>query len=184
MRWNTRIAILAALGCVIAAVYYFRVFQPGPSYSSIPIDSAEPAADPFELVLVNRNRSNPKLDGAAKVEPKISEPTTRIILPLAPKVEPKNEDKFIKPAPPKKVDLPSEPAPPKRVVVKVPVKKEVVKPRRRTYTVKSGDSLWRIARDQLGDASRHLELAELNKATLGGNPNSLKLGQKIILPPK
>jgi nucleoid-associated protein YgaU len=171
---------------MIAAVCYFRVFQPGPSYSSIPIDSAETAADPFELVLANRNllNLNSTLDGPAKVEPKISEPTTRITPPLAPRVEPKNEDKFIKPILPKKVDLPSEPAPPKRVVVKVPIKKEVVKPRRRTYTVKSGDSLWRIARDQLGDASRHLELVELNKATLGGNPNSLKLGQKIILPPK
>ena len=179
MRWNTRIAILTALGCVIAALCYFRVFQPGPSYSSIPIDSAEPAADPFEFVLANRNLLNHKLGQPTEAKPKASEPAARITAPPAPKKEAK-----LKPILPKKVDLPTEPAPVKRVVVQVPVKKEVAKPRRRTYTVKSGDSLWRIARDQLGDASRHLELAELNKATLGGNPNSLKLGQKIILPTK
>ena len=89
---------------MIAAVFYFRVFQPGSSYSSIRIDSEEPAADPFELVLVNQNRLNPKLDKLAETEPKISEPV-------------------------------------ERVVVKVLVKKEVAKPQRRTYTVKSGDSL-------------------------------------------
>ena len=176
MRWNTRIAILAGVGCVIAAVCYFRVFQPGASYSAIRINSEEPAADPFELVLANRNLLNLESDKLTEAGP-----GGRITVPSAPKVESKKE---AKPAPPKKVDVPKEPTPVKRVMVKVPVKKEVAKPQRRIYTVKSGDSLWRIARDQLSDASRHLELAELNKTALGGNPNNLKLGQKIILPPK
>ncbi len=57
-------------------------------------------------------------------------------------------------------------------------------PAGRIYTVKEGDSLWRIARDQLGDASRHPELAKLNEAVLDGDPDNLKPGQKIILPPK
>ena len=98
-------------------------------------------------------------------------------------VLPNQEEQDAKPTlpdPPKKVT-----APVTSVVVKVPIKKSVVvKPKPRIYTVKSGDSLWTIARDQLGDASRHLELAELNKDTLGGNSDSLMLGQKIKLPPK
>jgi len=141
MRWNTRIAILAGVGCVIAAVFYFRIFQPGRSYSAIAIDFQEPPADPFELVLTNRSDS-----GRAKS--------------AGPKV-------------------PQRPAPLKRLVLEVPAK-----PKPRIYTVKSGDSLWGIAREQLGDASRHLELAELNEAALDGDLDNLKAGQKIILPPK
>lgn len=169
MRWNTRIAILAGLACVNAAVFYFRVFQPGPPHSAIIIDSAEPPTDPFELVVANQLRST------SETGPRFSEPSERIATPLAPRVKQQQE---AKPTLPKKV--PQITAPTKSVVITVPI----AKPKPRVYTVKSGDSLWRIARDQLGDASRHLELAELNKATLGGNSDSLKLGQKIILPPK
>ncbi len=159
MRWNTRIAILAGVGCVIAAVLYFRVFQPGRSYSAIAIDFQEPPADPFELVMANRSNS-----GRAKsAGPKVKQEQAKPILP-------------------KKV--PEGPAPVKRVVMEVRAKGEAAKPQRRIYTVKPGDSLWRIARDQLGDASRHLELAKLNEAVLDGDPDNLKPGQKIILPPK
>lgn len=44
------------------------------------------------------------------------------------------------------------------------------------YIVKSGDNYWSIARDQLGDASRYRELAELN----GGD--DLMPGDRIVLP--
>ncbi len=165
---------------MIAAVLYFRIFQPGQSYSAIRIDFEERAMDPFELVLANRSHSGQdKLDELAETGPRISEPSGRISAPSAPKV--KQEE--AKPILPKKV--PQRPAPVKRVVMEVRAKsEETAKPQRRIYTVKRGDSLWRIARDQLGDASRHLELAKLNEAVLDGDPDNLKPGQKIILPPK
>ncbi len=140
---------------MIAAVFYFRIFQPGQSYSPIPIDFQEPPADPFE-----------------------ADPSGRIAAPSAPKVKLEQA----KPILPKKVL--QRPAPVKRVVMEVQAKREPAKPQPRIYTVKPGDSLWRIARDQLGDASRHLELAKLNEAVLDGDADSLKPGQIIILPPK
>ena len=164
---------------MIAAVFYFRVFQPGPPNTAIHIDSEEQPADPFEFVLANRSKpEQKKLAKLGETERRTSEPSKPIAAPSASK--PKQEKADLIPL--EKVDVvPKKPEP---VVVKVPVEREVVKPKQRLYTVKSGDSLWRIARDQLGDGSRHLELAKLNETTLGGNPDSLKLGQKIILPTK
>lgn len=39
------------------------------------------------------------------------------------------------------------------------------KPQAKTYTVKSGDSFWRIAQQQLGNGSRYDEVATLNGMT-------------------
>lgn len=52
----------------------------------------------------------------------------------------------------------------------------------RTYTVRSGDSFYAIARDVLGDASRWRELYELNKKLVGGDPKSLQVGHVLQLP--
>lgn len=49
------------------------------------------------------------------------------------------------------------------------------------YTVKKGDSLSKIAQEQLGNASRWKYLYELNKDRIK-DPNKLKAGQKIIIP--
>ncbi|KYG90388.1 peptidoglycan-binding protein [[Bacillus] sp. KCTC 13219] len=48
----------------------------------------------------------------------------------------------------------------------------------KTYTVKSGDTLWAIAKKQLGDGSKYAELAKLNNLS---NPNLIKVGQVIKL---
>lgn len=48
-----------------------------------------------------------------------------------------------------------------------------------TYTVQSGDSLWKIAATTLGDGSRYMELATLNGLA---NPNVLSVGQVLQLP--
>lgn len=49
------------------------------------------------------------------------------------------------------------------------------------YTVKKGDSLWKIAKQQLGDGSRWTEIAEANKLTR----NSIIMpGDKLIIPSK
>lgn len=48
------------------------------------------------------------------------------------------------------------------------------------YTVKSGDCLWKIAKDHLGSGSRYPEIVELN-----GLKNAvLKVGQKLKIPKK
>ena len=49
----------------------------------------------------------------------------------------------------------------------------------KTYVVKSGDSLSKIAKEQLGDAKRWPEIQKLNKLD---NPNLISAGQKLKLP--
>ncbi len=53
---------------------------------------------------------------------------------------------------------------------------------RRTYTVRSGDSFYRIARNVLCNASRWQELLALNKALVQGEPRRLRPGQILKLP--
>lgn len=53
---------------------------------------------------------------------------------------------------------------------------------KRTYTVKSGDSFYSIAKSQLGNASRWKELLALNKSAVNGDPTSLQPGQRLVLP--
>lgn len=53
---------------------------------------------------------------------------------------------------------------------------------RKVYVVRSGDSFYRIAQHQLGDANRWEELFNLNKGVVQGDPKRLRPGQKIILP--
>ncbi len=53
---------------------------------------------------------------------------------------------------------------------------------KRTYKVKSGDSFYRIAKDQLGNAERWRELLDLNKTVVNGDPSALQPGQTLVLP--
>jgi nucleoid-associated protein YgaU len=52
------------------------------------------------------------------------------------------------------------------------------------WTVKSGDSLSKIAKDVYDDGSKYMKIYEANKATIGDNPNLIKPGQKLVLPNK
>ncbi len=49
------------------------------------------------------------------------------------------------------------------------------------YLVQEGDSLWRIAAEQLGNGSRYSEIAELNADILDDN-DSLSVGMRLKLP--
>jgi LysM repeat protein len=51
----------------------------------------------------------------------------------------------------------------------------------KSYTVKKGDSLWRIAQQQLGAGARWPEIYDLNKDKIK-NPNLIYAGQAFILP--
>ncbi len=53
---------------------------------------------------------------------------------------------------------------------------------RRSYTVAEGDTLFDIARQELGKASRWSEIYELNRDQLGNDFNDLAPGMKLALP--
>jgi len=52
-------------------------------------------------------------------------------------------------------------------------------PAPKTYTVKSGDSLWAIAKKTLGDGSRWKEIYNKNKSIIGPDPNKIYPGQVL-----
>ena len=64
------------------------------------------------------------------------------------------------------------------VTVKKEKERVVEKTIPKQYTVKSGDTLWAIAKKELGNGSRYPELAKLNGIK---NPNIISIGQVIRL---
>jgi hypothetical protein len=62
------------------------------------------------------------------------------------------------------------------VVVKEEKQRESKKDTPAAYTVKKGDSLWKICKAQLGDGARYQEIAALNGIS---NPNLIYPGQVI-----
>lgn len=50
------------------------------------------------------------------------------------------------------------------------------------YTVKSGDSLWSISQNLLGDGSRWTQIYDLNQSLIGPNPNLIYPGQTYQIP--
>ena len=51
----------------------------------------------------------------------------------------------------------------------------------KTYTVKSGDSLWKIAKQMYGNGSQYTKIYEANKDKIK-NPNLIYAGQTFIIP--
>ncbi|MCI1958829.1 MAG: LysM peptidoglycan-binding domain-containing protein [Clostridia bacterium] len=49
----------------------------------------------------------------------------------------------------------------------------------KSYTVKSGDTLWALAKKFYDDGSRYADIAKANSIS---NPNRISVGQKIIIP--
>ena len=52
----------------------------------------------------------------------------------------------------------------------------------KTHTVDSGESLWAIAEQELGDGSRWREIYDANKDVIGDNPDLIKPGQTLKIP--
>ncbi len=52
----------------------------------------------------------------------------------------------------------------------------------RTYTVRPGDSLSKIAKSLLGDAKKWRVLYEANKDVVGSNPDLIQPGQVLKIP--
>jgi len=51
----------------------------------------------------------------------------------------------------------------------------------RTYTVKSGDSLSKIAKEHYGDAGDYMRIFEANRDKLS-DPNKIQPGQELVIP--
>lgn len=52
----------------------------------------------------------------------------------------------------------------------------------KTYKVKSGDCLIKIAKQLYGDGNKYKDIYEINKDTIGSNPNRIYPGQILIIP--
>lgn len=52
----------------------------------------------------------------------------------------------------------------------------------KTYTVVSGDSLWKIAKSEYADGSKWQRIYDANKSVIGKDPNKIKPGQKLVIP--
>jgi 5'-nucleotidase len=53
-----------------------------------------------------------------------------------------------------------------------------------SYTVGDGDTLASIADKYYGDASQWRKIYDANKAAIGDNPDNVKVGTKLTIPPK
>jgi nucleoid-associated protein YgaU len=51
------------------------------------------------------------------------------------------------------------------------------------HTVVAGDNLSKLAKEYLGEASRYMEIFKANAGTLT-NPDMIKIGQKLNIPPR
>lgn len=56
------------------------------------------------------------------------------------------------------------------------------KPVPKIYKVKPGDSLWKIAKMELGDGSKYSVIYDRNKSVIGPDPNLIKPGMKLVMP--
>lgn len=55
-------------------------------------------------------------------------------------------------------------------------------PKPKTYTVKRGDNLWKIAKRYYGSGSKWPKIYNANKKVIGKNPNLIYPGQKLVIP--
>lgn len=56
------------------------------------------------------------------------------------------------------------------------------KPVPKVYVVRSGDTLYKIAKAELGDGSRWRQIYDGNKDTIGPDPNLVRVGLKLVMP--
>lgn len=142
--------------------------------------------DDVRPTVSSNNRQNSSLDFRKVVRPTIR-PRTRLTAPLLPKV-------FSRPAPPsiliqpREPRVPSKPAQPAAPVATVhPVQPQ---PRlnsnsatiatQKTVSVKPGDSLWKLAQQNLGRGNRWPELLAANPRI--ADPNQIRAGAQLNLP--
>ena len=57
-----------------------------------------------------------------------------------------------------------------------------LKPVPKTYVVRPGDSLYKIAKLELGDGNKWRQIYEANRKTIGPDPNLIRPGQQLVMP--
>jgi nucleoid-associated protein YgaU len=62
-----------------------------------------------------------------------------------------------------------------------PAPEPAAAPEPKTYTVVAGDSLWKIAKNELGDGSKWEKIYEANKDRIK-NPDVIHPGQTLVIP--
>jgi len=65
--------------------------------------------------------------------------------------------------------------------VQKPIKDTLAENSQKIYVAKEGDSLWKIAANELGNGSRYAEIKKLNPNI---DTDNMKIGTKLILPAK
>lgn len=81
----------------------------------------------------------------------------------------------------KKIVLPEPEAEPEATVEEVRAG-EPEAPKSASYTVKSGDSLWAVAKRVYGNGARWKDIYNANKSVIGSNPNLIYPGQVFTIP--
>lgn len=147
-----------------------------PRWDRPSIEAGEPAVD------IRRSSANAPsvLENGVSVEPQV--PATegragslnlvnpgRSVTPLVERQSPV----------PQPVETPVEPIPESEVVKPEPPKVSYT-----IHIVKDGDKLWNLAEKYLGVGHRYGKIIELNKKELGDNPERLRVGMKLRIPPK
>jgi nucleoid-associated protein YgaU len=79
-------------------------------------------------------------------------------------------------AKPKPIEEPSQ-----EPVAIEPEEPEAVSAGDRTYTVQSGDTLWKIAEEMYGNGSNYMKIFEANSELLE-NPDHILPGQELLIP--
>ena len=92
--------------------------------------------------------------------------------PAAPAANPAPADPATKPAAAAAPAAPAAPKPP-------PAPEPAATPGGKTYTIKPGDTLWKISKEVYGDATKYPRIIEANP---GLNPDNMKVGTKIVIP--
>lgn len=73
--------------------------------------------------------------------------------------------------------------PPKNADRRQPERRRLSPNEPNTYTIRSGDSLWRIAKAQYGDETKWSIIYDANRATIGRDPAKLSVGTRLHIPP-
>jgi nucleoid-associated protein YgaU len=92
-------------------------------------------------------------------------------------VQPTQPEQPAEPVQPTQPEQPAEPVQPTQPEQTT----QPEQPTQKTYVVKKGDSLWKIAKNELGSGVKWTVIYELNKDTIQ-NPNRIYVGQVLALP--
>lgn len=134
---------------------------------TVPISNLTTAAQPMPLQMGDTFVNVPEPDVTVNAPTTVSGSTTNTTVnnppPKTPVAPPKPPAKPLPPA--------AKPPPPKPPAPKV-------------YTVVSGDSLWKIAQKEYGNGALWTQIYNANKAAVGGNPNLIHTGLKLVIPGK